>query len=370
MLTSNDWRIVANTKSKRASGAWPAGKSEARSRLGRVGLAVRQALLRDGTRSGRAPPRPPCRRSRGSKRKGEGESGAPTCSGLASGSWKATRIGLSREIVPLVKAAIVDFSTSVSSPRSRGARLRAQLDEQPAMRGRREKARERPEPMAMPPHIHPCLKAKPGGALDPPRIVVALDSTRRRPHDVRPGGSAVSNRRLSLLAALMALAANTLADTLVLRSGRRVEGDLVGVRGSTVEFDEGGSTRRYDRSEVARIELGSGVELLELVELRPQRRAPLGPARADGVGRRRLAVERHRDRRALRDERLLRGERQGAVGTRPQGRPGRRGRQPSQPRPPDAEPVRGGADRTRRRLRALPDRRRAGTRSGCASRAA
>jgi len=32
----------------------------------------------------------------------------------------------------------------------------------------------------------------------------------------------------------------------------------VGVRGSTVEFDESGSTRRYDRSEVARIELGSG----------------------------------------------------------------------------------------------------------------
>ena len=33
----------------------------------------------------------------------------------------------------------------------------------------------------------------------------------------------------------------------------------MGVRGSTVEFDESGSsTRRYDRSEVARIELGSG----------------------------------------------------------------------------------------------------------------
>ena len=70
--------------------------------------------------------------------------------------------------------------------------------------------------------------------------------------------SVLSNRSLSVLAALVALAANTLADTLVLRSGRRVEGDLVGVRGSTVEFDENGSTRRYDRSEVARIELGSG----------------------------------------------------------------------------------------------------------------
>jgi len=69
----------------------------------------------------------------------------------------------------------------------------------------------------------------------------------------------VSKRRLSLLVALMALAVNTLADTLVLRSGRRVEGDLVGVRGSTVEFEEsGGGARRYDRSEVARIELGSG----------------------------------------------------------------------------------------------------------------
>ena len=69
----------------------------------------------------------------------------------------------------------------------------------------------------------------------------------------------MSKRRLSLLVALMALAVNTLADTLVLRSGRRVEGDLVGVRGSTVEFEEsGGGARRYDRSEVARIELGSG----------------------------------------------------------------------------------------------------------------
>ena len=68
----------------------------------------------------------------------------------------------------------------------------------------------------------------------------------------------MSHRKLFLLVALTALAASTLADTLVLRSGRRVEGDLVGVRGGTVEFDENGSTRRYDRSEVSRIELGSG----------------------------------------------------------------------------------------------------------------
>jgi hypothetical protein len=63
---------------------------------------------------------------------------------------------------------------------------------------------------------------------------------------------------LALLVAATAFATTTLADTLVLRSGRRVEGDLVSVRGSTVEFEEAnGSTRRYDRSDVARIELGS-----------------------------------------------------------------------------------------------------------------
>lgn len=68
----------------------------------------------------------------------------------------------------------------------------------------------------------------------------------------------MSNRALALLVAGLAVATTTLADTLVLRSGRRVEGDLVSVRGSTIEFAEnGGSTRRYDRSDVARIELGS-----------------------------------------------------------------------------------------------------------------
>jgi hypothetical protein len=68
----------------------------------------------------------------------------------------------------------------------------------------------------------------------------------------------LSNRALALLVAATALATTTLADTLVLRSGRRIEGDLVSVRGSTVEFAEtNGSTRRYDRSDVARIELDS-----------------------------------------------------------------------------------------------------------------
>ena len=66
----------------------------------------------------------------------------------------------------------------------------------------------------------------------------------------------MSNRALVLLVAAGALATTALADTLVLRSGRRVEGDLISVRGSTIEFAEAnGSTRRYDRGDVARIEL-------------------------------------------------------------------------------------------------------------------
>ena len=68
----------------------------------------------------------------------------------------------------------------------------------------------------------------------------------------------MTNRALVLLVAVGALATTTLADTLVLRSGRRVDGDLISVRGGTVEFEEtNGATRRYDRSDVARIELGS-----------------------------------------------------------------------------------------------------------------
>lgn len=68
----------------------------------------------------------------------------------------------------------------------------------------------------------------------------------------------MSHRGPAVLTAVFAFATVSLADTLVLRSGRRIEGDLVSVRGSTIEFEEeGGSTRRYHRSDVARIELGS-----------------------------------------------------------------------------------------------------------------
>jgi hypothetical protein len=58
-------------------------------------------------------------------------------------------------------------------------------------------------------------------------------------------------------------AAAASADVLVLRSGRRIEGELIAVRGDTIEFQDEGERRaqRYDRGEVRRIELddsGSG----------------------------------------------------------------------------------------------------------------
>jgi hypothetical protein len=60
-------------------------------------------------------------------------------------------------------------------------------------------------------------------------------------------------------ALVMGLPMSLIADTLYLRNGNRIQGDLVSVRGSTIEFQErrgfGGSrTIRVDRSEVERIE--------------------------------------------------------------------------------------------------------------------
>jgi len=68
----------------------------------------------------------------------------------------------------------------------------------------------------------------------------------------------VTTRAFLLVAAAGVAATAAVADTLVLRSGRRVEGDLISVRGSTIEFAEtSGSTRRFDRGDVERIELAS-----------------------------------------------------------------------------------------------------------------
>jgi hypothetical protein len=77
----------------------------------------------------------------------------------------------------------------------------------------------------------------------------------------------VNARWISTAALVMSLPLTLAADTLYLRNGTRVQGELVAVRGSTIEFEErrggsGGSrTIRVDRNEVARIEFdnaGSG----------------------------------------------------------------------------------------------------------------
>src|SRR5687768_14526787 len=53
-------------------------------------------------------------------------------------------------------------------------------------------------------------------------------------------------------------AAAPLADTLVLQNGRRIQGELIGVYGREIEFEErsgaGRRTMRIPRAEIARIE--------------------------------------------------------------------------------------------------------------------
>lgn len=67
-------------------------------------------------------------------------------------------------------------------------------------------------------------------------------------------------RRLGVAAVLaLALPAGLVADTLVMRDGTRVRGELVAVRNGTIEFEErrssgGARTIRVDRDDVARIE--------------------------------------------------------------------------------------------------------------------
>ncbi len=71
-------------------------------------------------------------------------------------------------------------------------------------------------------------------------------------------------KALALLMAVLPVAVS--ADTLYLRNGQRIEGELVSVRNDTIEFEErrnygSGRVLRFDRDEVSRIEFdnqGSG----------------------------------------------------------------------------------------------------------------
>jgi hypothetical protein len=71
---------------------------------------------------------------------------------------------------------------------------------------------------------------------------------------------ATVTRRIVFVAALaLGLPVGLLADTLILRDGTRVRGELIAIRNGTVEFEErrstgSGRTLRINRDEVARIE--------------------------------------------------------------------------------------------------------------------
>ena len=63
----------------------------------------------------------------------------------------------------------------------------------------------------------------------------------------------------AVLAVTVLAAAGAAADTLVLRNGRRIEGELVEARGDRVEFRvDRGRVERFDRRDVRRIEFDDG----------------------------------------------------------------------------------------------------------------
>jgi hypothetical protein len=69
----------------------------------------------------------------------------------------------------------------------------------------------------------------------------------------------VPQRWMSGLAFVLVMSAAVQADTLYLRDGSRVQGELIAVRNGTIEFEErrsfgSGRTLRFDRDEIVRIE--------------------------------------------------------------------------------------------------------------------
>ena len=69
----------------------------------------------------------------------------------------------------------------------------------------------------------------------------------------------IPRRWFARLALVLALPVSVGADTLYLRNGQRLEGELLGIRNGQIEFEErrgsgGGRTMRFNRDEVDRIE--------------------------------------------------------------------------------------------------------------------
>lgn len=70
----------------------------------------------------------------------------------------------------------------------------------------------------------------------------------------------VPQRWIARVALVLAIPVSLQADTLILRDGSRIQGELISVRNGTIEFEERrsygtGRTLRFDRDEVVRIEI-------------------------------------------------------------------------------------------------------------------
>ena len=69
----------------------------------------------------------------------------------------------------------------------------------------------------------------------------------------------IPRRWIALVAIVLALPVSLAADTLYLRNGQRIQGELIGMRNGQIEFEErrsfgGARTVRFDRDEVDRID--------------------------------------------------------------------------------------------------------------------
>jgi hypothetical protein len=97
----------------------------------------------------------------------------------------------------------------------------------------------------------------------------------------------VKNRRVSVLlvvsVCLSSAVAALRADTLVLRDGRRLQGELISVRDGIVDFDGPRGRVRIDRDEIARIELDNYA--VNRPDLNPG-----GPSRPSGLRERDVTV--------------------------------------------------------------------------------
>ena len=125
--------------------------------------------------------------------------------------------------------------------------------------------------------------------------------------------------------AVSLLIATVGADTLVLRDGRRIDGQLISVQNGIVEFQQagpGGQIGRLNRNDVLGIEFGRD-ERSRAPEAFPGSTGSAAPrfAREIDYGGRQCGLDRHGDRPHVRTERLFRSDGGYPLGTKSACRP-------------------------------------------------